>query len=197
MIEPKGKYSHLLIKNMVCNRCIKVVKEELENLGLEINKISLGEVVTESKVDNILLAEIKSVLHENGFELIENKKAKLVEKIKSIVINEVHIDNRGESRKINFSKIIENQAGHDYTYLSSLFSSVEGITIEHFIILQKIERAKELLKYGELTLSEIAYNLGYSSVQHLSNQFKKVTGLSASDFRKLTINIRKPLDKLN
>lgn len=197
MIESKEKYSRLFIKNMVCNRCIKVVKEELEKLGLEINKISLGEVVTESKVDNILLEEIKSVLRENGFELIENKKAKLVEKIKSIVINEVHIDNRGESKKINFSKIIEKQAGHDYTYLSSLFSSIEGITIGHFIILQKIERAKELLKYGELTLSEIAYNLGYSSVQHLSNQFKKVTGLSASDFRKLTINIRKPLDKLN
>ena len=197
MIESKEKYSRLFIKNMVCNRCIKVVKEELEKLGLEINKISLGEVVTESKVDNILLEEIKSVLQENGFELIENKKAKLVEKIKSIVINEVHINNSGESKKINFSKIIEKQTGHDYTYLSSLFSSIEGITIEHFIILQKIERAKELLKYGELTLSEIAYNLGYSSVQHLSNQFKKVTGLSASDFRKLTINIRKPLDKLN
>ncbi len=197
MIESKEKYSRLFIKNMVCNRCIRVVKEELEKLGLEINKISLGEVVTESKIDNILLEEIKSVLQGNGFELIENKKAKLVEKIKSIVINEVHIDNRGESKKINFSKIIEKQAGNDYTYLSSLFSSIEGITIEHFIILQKIERAKELLKYGELTLSEIAYNLGYSSVQHLSNQFKKVTGLSASDFRKLTINIRKPLDKLN
>jgi AraC-like DNA-binding protein len=197
MIESKEKYSHLFIKNMVCNRCIKVVREELEKLGVKINQISLGEVVTDSKVDNFLLANIKSALQENGFELIENKKAKLVEKIKSIVIREVHIDNRGESKKINFSNIIEKEAGYDYTHLSSLFSSIEGITIEHFIILQKIERAKELLKYGELTLSEIAYNLGYSSVQHLSNQFKKVTGLSASDFRKLTINIRKPLDKLS
>ncbi|MEW6506569.1 MAG: helix-turn-helix transcriptional regulator [Bacteroidota bacterium] len=196
MTGQKEKYSHLFIKNMVCNRCIKVVKEELNKLGLNIKNISLGEVITETRIDENLLPKIKTVLMENGFELIESKRAKLVEKIKNIVISKIQDDNSTIIKRINYSAIIEKEAGHEYTYLSSLFSSIEGITIEHFIILQKIERAKELLKYGELTLSEIAYKLGYSSVQHLSNQFRKVTGLSASSFRNLTINLRKPLDKL-
>jgi YesN/AraC family two-component response regulator len=197
MTGQKEKYSHLFIKNMVCNRCIKVVNEELNKLGLNIKNISLGEVVTETRIDENLLPKIKTVLMENGFELIESKRAKLVEKIKNIVISKIQDDNSTIIKRISYSAIIEKEAGYDYTYLSSLFSSVEGITIEHFIILQKIERAKELLKYGELTLSEIAYKLGYSSVQHLSNQFRKVTGLSASSFRNLTINLRKPLDKLS
>lgn len=188
------KSTHLFIKNMVCNRCIKVVKEELEKIGLIVNNISLGEVITETAISKDLLDKIKSILSENGFELIENKKGKIVENIKSLIISKVHSKDGLSGMKNSFSKIIEKEIDADYTYLSNLFSSVEGITIEHFIILQKIERAKELLKYGELTLSEIAYNLDYSSVQHLSNQFKKVTGLSASQFRKLTDNMRKPLD---
>lgn len=190
------KPTHLLIKNMVCNRCIKVVKEELEKIGLIVNNISLGEVVTESAISKALHDKIKSVLSENGFELIEDKKGKIVENIKSLIINKVHNKDGLFGMKHSFSKIIEQELDADYTYLSNLFSSIEGITIEHFIILQKIERAKELLKYGEITLSEIAYTLDYSSVQHLSNQFKKVTGLSASEFRKLTDNMRKPLDLL-
>lgn len=192
-----NKYTHLFIKNMVCNRCIKVVKEELEKAGLVINTISLGEVITESNISHATLNKIKSVLKENGFELIENKKVKIVENIKNIIIKKVHSEDYLSKMKKNFSEVIEKEVGTEYSYLSNLFSSIEGITIEHFIILQKIERAKELLKYGELTLSEIAYNLGYSSVQHLSNQFKKVTGLSASEFRKLTDNMRKPLDQLS
>lgn len=191
------KQTPLFIKNMVCNRCIKVVKEELEKIGLVINKITLGEVITESILTKDLLDKIKSTLIENGFELIENKRGRIVESIKNIIIRKIHSDDGLINMKTNFSEIIEQELGLEYSYLSNLFSSIEGVTIEHFIILQKIERAKELLKYGELTLSEISYKLGYSSVQHLSNQFKKVTGLSASAFKKITDNMRKPLDQIS
>lgn len=185
--------SKIHIKNMVCNRCIKVVREEFEKLGLTINSITLGEV--EVQEENIPRDKIASVLEENGFELIEDRKIKIIEQIKSIVINSIYNDD-SELEKLNFSSLIESRINFDYNYLSSLFSSSEGITIEHYIILQKIERAKELLKYGQYTLSEIAYRLGYSSVQHLSNQFKKVTGMTASQFKNMTENSRKPLDKI-
>ena len=192
----KSEMKILYIKNMVCNRCIKVVKEELEKIGVKVKNISLGEVETATEIDKNKLNEIKKVLEENGFELLENRKAKIVEKIKNIIISKIYNDEDFLINNKNFSKLIEEQIGLDYNYLSSLFSSLESITIEQFIILQKIERAKELLKYDELTLSEIAFKLGYSSVQHLSNQFKKVTGFSASEFKKITKNIRKPLDKV-
>lgn len=192
----KSKPNILYIKNMVCGRCIKVVKEEFEKLGIGIKNISLGEVETYNLIDKETLKKVKNALEENGFELIENRKAKIIEKIKSLIISTLYQDEEFQIGNKNFSKLIEEEIGLDYHYLSSLFSSLESITIEQYIILQKIERAKELLKYGELTLSEIAYKLGYSSVQHLSNQFKKVTGLSASDFKKITTNMRKPIDKL-
>ncbi|MEJ5351293.1 MAG: helix-turn-helix domain-containing protein [Melioribacteraceae bacterium] len=196
MVKMKSEMKILYIKNMVCNRCIKVVKEELEKIGIKVKNISLGEVETATEIDKNKLNEIKKVLEENGFELLENRKAKIIEKIKNIIITKIYNDEEFLINNKNFSKLIEEQIGLDYNYLSSLFSSLESITIEQFIILQKIERAKELLKYDELTLSEIAFKLGYSSVQHLSNQFKKVTGLSASEFKKITKNIRKPLDKV-
>jgi len=196
MVKMKSEMKILYIKNMVCNRCIKVVKEELEKIGVKVKNISLGEVETATEIDKNKLNEIKKVLEENGFELLENRKAKIVEKIKNIIISKIYNDEDFLINNKNFSKLIEEQIGLDYNYLSSLFSSLESITIEQFIILQKIERAKELLKYDELTLSEIAFKLGYSSVQHLSNQFKKVTGFSASEFKKITKNIRKPLDKV-
>ena len=183
----------LTIKNMVCNRCIKVVKEELEKLDLDVRSIILGEAIVSGEEKDLPMTEIKKVLTENGFELIEDKKAKTIEQIKIIVIE--HIYNDSEKDK-NISNVLVEKTGYDYNYLSSLFSSIENITIEHFFILQKIERAKELLKYGELTLSEISYQLGYSSVQHLSNQFKKVTGLTASQFKDLTNQERKPIDKI-
>lgn len=192
----KSKPNIFYIKNMVCGRCIKVVKEEFEKLGIGIKNISLGEVETYNLIDKETLKKVKNALEENGFELIENRKAKIIEKIKSLIISMLYQDEEFQIGNKNFSKLIEEEIGLDYHYLSSLFSSLESITIEQYIILQKIERAKELLKYGELTLSEIAYKLGYSSVQHLSNQFKKVTGLSASDFKKITTNMRKPIDKL-
>lgn len=184
----------LIIKNMVCNRCIKVVKEELEKLNMKVEAIELGEVKVSGT--HFPYEEIKRVLEENGFELMEDKKAKLVNKIKSLIIEIIHSD-KLEHMDTNFSAYLEKKLDTDYTYLSNLYSSVENITIEHFIILQKVERAKELLKYNELTLSEIAYRLGYSSVQHLSNQFKKVTGFNASEFKQRTENYRKPLDKVH
>ncbi len=182
---------------MVCNRCIKVVKEELEKLGVTIKRISLGEVETEQPLENLPINKINHILKENGFELIEDKKAKIVERIKSFIIKTIYEHESLINKNLKFSSLIENELELDYNYLSSLFSSQESITIEQYIILQKIERAKELLKYGELTLSEIAYKLGYSSVQHLSNQFKKITGFTASQFKSLTENMRKPLDKIS
>ena len=181
---------------MVCNRCIKVVGEELEKLGIDVRSISLGEVVVNGSKDQLPLNKISDVLEENGFELIKNKTVKIIEKIKLTILDLVRKDGTNQALKGNYSDIIVEKLGLDYHYLSSLFSSVENITIEQFIIHQKIELAKELLKYRELTLSEIAYKLGYSSVQHLSNQFRKVTGMTASQFKNITVNIRKPLDKI-
>ncbi|MHB1688899.1 MAG: AraC family transcriptional regulator [Ignavibacteriaceae bacterium] len=186
----------LVIKNMVCNRCIKVVKEELEKLKVDVRSIALGEVVVSGTVKELPMEKIKSVLEENGFELIEDKKAKTIEQIKLVILKIVRDDELANHLSMNYSDYIIKELNMDYHYLSTLFSSIENITIEQYIILQKIERAKELLKYGELTLSEIAYKLGYSSVQHLSNQFRKVTGLTASQFKEITQNIRKSLDKV-
>jgi AraC family transcriptional regulator len=186
----------LYIKNMVCNRCIMVVRLELEKLDIAIKKISLGEVETEKPINELPIEKINDVLTQNGFELIENKKVKIVEKIKSLVLKTIYDSNDLTNKNHKFSSIIEKELGWDYNYLSGLFSSQESITIEQYIILKKVERAKELLKYGELSLSEIAYKLGYSSVQHLSSQFKKTTGFTASQFKNLTENMRKPLDSI-
>jgi AraC-like DNA-binding protein len=138
---------------------------------------------------------LKEILEENGFELIDDKKARAIEKVKNAVVEYIH---QGEDQPIhvNFSELIEERVGLDYNYLSSLFSSLESMTIERYIILQRIERVKELLVYNELTLSEIAWKNGYSSVQHLSNQFKKVTGLTPSYFKKLKENKRRALDEV-
>ena len=182
---------------MVCNRCLKVVKEELDKLGVVTKSITLGEVETEKPVDSLPLDKIRKVLEMNGFELIEDKKARVIERIKKYLIKIIHEEETIISENHKFSLLIEKELGLDYNYLSSLFSSQESITIEQYIILQKIERAKELLKYGELSLSEISYKLGYSSVQHLSSQFKKVTGFTASQFKTITENMRRPLDKIS
>lgn len=185
----------LYIKNMVCNRCIKVVKEELEKLGLNVENIILGEAVVSSSND-INDNRIKDVLEQNGFELIDDKQAKIIEKIKVIVIE--LIQNQGEDKltNINFSDYISEKVDKSYQYISSLFSSHEGVTLETYIINQKIEKVKELLIYNELSLTEISYRLGYSSVQHLSSQFKKITGLTPSEFKHLRKKVRKPLDKV-
>jgi len=191
------KRKTLHIKNMVCNRCIKVVKEEMEKLNYGVEKIELGEIVISSDKDKFNLEKIKEALEENGFELFDSRNANIIERIKILIINSIHHQSIESFSDNNLSKEIVSETGLSYQYVSSLFSSTEGITIEKFIISQKIEKVKELLVYDELTLSEIAYNLGYSSVQHLSNQFKKITGLTPTYFKRLKEKKRKPLDKIN
>jgi len=182
---------------MVCNRCIKVVREELELLDYSIEKIELGEVIITGDKNKFQLDKIKKSLEENGFELIDSRNANITERVKILIIKLIHHNSTENQSDINLHDKITKEAGLSYQYVSSLFSSMEGITIEKFIIHQKIEKVKELIVYDELTLSEIAYRLGYSSVQHLSNQFKKVTGLSPSYFKKLKSKKRKSLDRIH
>lgn len=185
----------LHIKNMVCPRCIKVIKDEFEKLDISVNKVDLGIVETTMELDAHQIETVRIVLEENGFELIDDKKCQLIDNIKTLIIDKVHHSTESNNA-INSSDYIAREIGYDYSYLSNLFSSVEGITIEKYIINQKIEKVKELLVYDELSLNEISYQLGYSSVQHLSNQFKKVTGLTPSHFKKLGGNKRKSLDEV-
>ena len=185
---------NLYIKNMVCNRCILVVKNELEKLGVEPLSVSLGEVKLEEDLTESQRKQFSDSLHELGFALIDDKKSRLIEQVKTIIIELVHYNNN--ELKVNLSDFLAERIHHDYNYISNLFSEVEGTTIEKFFIAQKIERVKELLVYDELTLSEIAYQLNYSSVAHLSNQFKKVTGLTPSYFKQIGMERRKPLDEV-
>lgn len=186
----------LYIKNMVCHRCIKVVKDELTKLGYEVSNITLGEAIIKSSEKSPNITEIKKVLVDNGFDLVDDKNSKLIEKIKVLIINKIHHQN-DKLEKFSFPKYLSNELGVNYSQLSSVFSSSEGITIEKFVIKQKIEKVKELLTYDELTLSEISFMLGYSSVQHLSNQFRQITGLNPSYFKKLKEHRRNPLDHLD
>ncbi|SMO68969.1 AraC-type DNA-binding protein [Solitalea koreensis] len=179
---------------MVCNRCVKVVKEEIEKLGYSIENIKLGEVELREEENLVNKVQLKEVLESNGFELLDDRKTQLVEKIKNVIVELIH--HSKDHLKTNVSEYISQKVGSDYSNLSNLFSSVEGITIEKYLILQRIERAKELLVYDELTLSEIAFELGYSSVAHLSAQFKKTTGLTPSHFKKLSDHKRMSLDHL-
>jgi len=185
----------LNIKNMVCNRCIKAVEHELEQLKIVPVKVTLGRVELKKELDNQTTELFRKALLENGFELIDDKKSLVIEKIKTLVIELVHYQ-KEKGRHINLADYIATEIGYDYSYLSNLFSSVEGITIEKYAINQKIEKVKELLIYDELSLNEIAFQLSYSSVQHLSNQFKKITGLSPTHFKQIKNKRRKPLDKV-
>jgi AraC family transcriptional regulator len=189
----------LYIKNMVCNRCISAVKNELERQGLHPEKISLGEAtLSENELSATQLADLDTALINLGFERIDDRKARLIDAIKSKVIQVIHHTDQADT-KFNWSTILSEQIHYDYNYLSTLFSGVEGITLEQYIIRQKIERVKELLFYDELSLSEIAVKLGYSSVAHLSSQFKKVTGFTPSELKKSRAidQIRKPLDSVS
>jgi len=185
----------LYIKNMVCDRCILVVGQQLDSAGLLYKNIQLGEVELEKAPSGEQLNGFSEKLQTFGFELLDDKKSTIVEKIKNTIIQLIHGTDEVEFNT-KLSAILEEKLQLDYHYLSGLFSSIEGITIEKYAILQRIERAKELLMYDELTLNEIAFKLGYSSVQHLSQQFKKITGLTPSHFKQLKENKRKPLDKL-
>lgn len=174
----------LYIKNMVCDRCKLVVRQELEKVGLRPEKVALGEVtVSEEHIPADVQQRLDNALLSLGFERIDDRKARLIESIKNKVIEMIHHGDPG-SRKFNWSAILSESLHYEYNYLSNLFSSVEGITLEQYIIRQKIEKVKELLFYDELNLSEIAHKLGYSSVAHLSGQFKKVTGFTPSELKK-------------
>lgn len=189
----------LYIKNMVCNRCVTVVRQELEKQGLHPLKITLGEVtLTEDHLSDEQLKKLDASLMESGFERMGDRKAQLIEAIKNKVIQVIHYTENPD-RKFNWSTVLSEELKYEYNYLSNLFSSVESITLEQYIIRQKIERVKELLFYDELSLSEISNKLGYSSVAHLSAQFKKVTGLTPSELKKsrdIDKN-RKPLDNIS
>ena len=183
----------LYVKNMVCDRCIRVVTQELEKIGLDVRSVTLGEVIL-TRSSRVPMDQIKKTLEENGFELIEDRKARTIEQLKLAIIGLVR---EAGDRKLKYSAYLSKELGLEYHYLSTLFSSVENVTIEQYIIRQRVERTKELLKYGERTLSEIAYELGYSSVQHLSNQFKHITGLTPTQFKRMTVNTRNPLDHVS
>lgn len=184
----------LFIKNMVCDRCVKVVKDELIKLGFEILQVNLGEAKIAS-INPPDFTKIRNILVQNGFDLVDDKHSKIIEKIKVLIIDKIH-HKSDKLEKFSFSKYLSKELGLNYSYISSVFSTCEGTTIEKFIIKQKIEKVKELLTYDELTLSEIAFKLGYSSVQHLSNQFRQITGLNPSYFKKLKENRRQSLDHL-
>jgi YesN/AraC family two-component response regulator len=173
----------LLIKNMVSLRCKMIVKSELERMHLHNTIVELGEVEIIEELTPQQKEELKTSLLKFGLELLEDKKSILIEKIKNIIVEMIHYNE--EAPVVNFSVYLSEKLNYDYNYLSNLFSEVKGTTIEHFIIAHKIERAKELLIYNKLTLTEIAEKLHYSSVAHLSNQFKKVTGLTPTFFRKM------------
>ena len=160
-----------------------IVKSELETLGLHYVKVDLGEAEIMEEISAKQLTALNLALKKSGLELMDDKKSILIEKIKNVIVELVHYSE--EPLNTNFSNYLASKLNYDYTYLSNLFSEVQGITIEHFMISHKIERVKELLVYDELTLSEIAYKLHYSSVAHLSKQFKKVTGLTPSHFKQL------------
>jgi AraC family transcriptional regulator len=182
------------IKGMVCPRCLSTVKNELRNLGAEVLELELGKAVIRYPKNSINVQSIESALKRNGFELLTNDESKIIEKIKIVLIG--IISETPIVLKVNLSETIVDNLGKDYTFLSKLFSNIEGITIEKYFIQLKIEKAKELIQYDQLNFTEIAYELGYSSVNYLSNQFKQITGMSMSEHKKLSLWNRKSLDKI-
>lgn len=183
----------LSIKNMVCARCIKTVTGILNNAGVPFKEVGLGFAELTNDLDKDELMTIKKSMETEGFEIIDDKKARLIEQVKKIIIELVQYGEIDEMKE-NLSSHLVRLLHKDYTYLSNLFSSTESTTIEQYFILQKIEKVKEWLIYDELTLSEMAFKLGYSSTAHLSGQFKKITGFTPSEFKKLKDHHRKHLD---
>jgi AraC-like DNA-binding protein len=179
---------------MVSIRCKMVVKSELDKLGLHYGAVELGEVQIKEQITDEQRAELKTALLHSGLELMDDKRAILVEKIKNVIIEMIHYED--ELPKTNFSDYLSEKLNYNYTYLANLFSETKGVTIEHFMILHKIERVKELILYDELNLSEIAWKLHYSSVAHLSHQFKKITGLTPTYFKYLKNKRRDTLENV-
>ena len=196
----KGNKGHngmvkLYIKNMVCHRCKMAVETTLLNLDLHPASIVLGEaVLTEEVLSKDKKAAVDKALHQLGFELMDDKKSLLLEQIKLFIIDTIHYKDIAPTQ--NFSHLLSRHLQHDYSFLSKLFSDVEGVTIEQYLLQQKIEKVKELLHYNELPLSQIAFDLGYSSTAHLSAQFKKLTGLTTTQFKKNGTHGRKSLDEI-
>lgn len=170
------------------------VRNVMEELGIDYKDIVLGEVLLNSKITDNQKSKLLEKLNSLGFELIDDKRSRIVERIKTIIIDIIHYKNG--FMESNLSDMLSTELNHDYSYLSNLFSEIEGTTIEKYFIAQKIEKVKELLVYDELTLTKIAYKLNYSSVSYLSNQFKKLTGLTPGHFKKIKESKRKPLDKI-
>ena len=179
---------------MVSNRCKMAVKEELKELGLHFIVVDLGEVEIMETISEEQREQLKVALHKSGLELMDDKKAVLIEKVKNVITEMVHYSD--ELPKMNYSDYISKKLDYDYTYLSNLFTEVKGMTIQQYIIIHKIERAKELLLYDELNLTQISFKLNYSSVGHLSNQFKKITGLTPSHFKQLKDKRRIPIEEI-
>ena len=195
MEENRKRQDNILyIKNMVCRRCVMAVEDLLERLGLHPVSIDLGSASIEEDITPEMKGRIAAELEKIGFELIDDRKSRLIEQIRSEVIRLVHYS--GEGIRTNLSDYLSSKLNRDYGYLSRLFSEISGTTIEKYFIAQKIERAKELLAYGELSLGEIADELGYSSAAYLSSQFKSVTGLTPSHFRTMKGSRRKAIDKV-
>ncbi len=185
----------LYIKNMVCNRCVAAVQAIFEEVGLHATRITLGEVeVDGDALPSAVLQALNERLQHTGFELIDDRKGRIIERIKNLVVTFVH--HADDTHRQKYSEVITAHLHYDYSYLSKLFSEVEGITIEQYIIHQKVEKVKEYLVYDELTLSEIADKMGYSSVAHLSAQFRKVTGFAPSQLKRSRSYGRKPLDEV-
>lgn len=179
---------------MVSNRCKMAVKEELSKLGLHFVVVDLGEVDIMETLSPEQRIQLKTGLLSSGLELMDDKRSVLIEKIKNVIIEMVH--HSDELIKVNFSDYLSEKLNYDYTYMANLFSEVQGTTIEQFTISHKIERIKELIIYDELNITEIAWKMNYSSVAHLSNQFKKVTGLSPSHFKQLKVKRRSPIEDI-
>lgn len=190
----------IFIKNMVCARCISTVKRLLTESGLTVQNVQLGEAELVDVPSADQMNALRPRLESEGFELLDDRNSRLISQIKNLIINEIHHNEGRKPESLNFSDFLSRETGHDYSQLSKLFSAVEGLTIEKYIIAQKIERVKELLVYNELSFGEIAWQTGYSSTQHLSNQFRQVTGLTPTQFKAEHKhhkgNSRKPLDTL-
>jgi AraC-like DNA-binding protein len=179
---------------MVSTRCKIAVKEELKKLGLHFIFVDLGKVEIMENISELQKKKLKTALLRLGLDLMDDKRTELIEKIKSSVIQMVHYSE--ETVKVNFSVFLSEKLNYDYTYLSNLFSEVQGTTLEHFIISHKVERIKELIIYDELNITEIARMMNYSSVAYLSNQFKKITGFSPSYFKQLNDKRRSPIEEI-
>lgn len=186
----------LTIRNMVCDRCKRVVRDELETLGLTVNRVELGEVAIDELPPAVTPDDVRRVLQNSGFDLVDDRKQALVEHVKVLLINEVQHLKGDRLPSENYSAFLERKLGYEYSYLSGLFSASEGQTVEKYTIALKIEKVKEWLHYDELTLTEMAWRLGYSSVQHLSNQFRQVMGQTPGQFRKNAISPRRTLDSI-